>query len=88
VPHATKSIDGKNIANSKDGSGGGMDRMDSGGSSDPFPTEEEERTGKPVADKVRMSPGKRSPKGDDWEPDNDTMEDAGYNPRKFEDDED
>jgi RNA polymerase-binding transcription factor DksA len=91
VPHATKSIDGKNIANSNSGrdavsdGGPGIDTFSDG-------PEEERNTPKPVSDKVRgvSNKAKRPPNGEDWEPDNDTMEDAGYNPpRKFDgDDED
>ena len=84
VPHATKSIDGKNIANSgKDASQETAgDFFNAGG-------EEGERpAGKPIGDKVRL-PGKRpsAPGGsDDWEIDNESMEDAGYERRKFEED--
>lgn len=84
VPHATKSIDGKNIANSgKDASQETAgDFFNAGG-------EEGERpAGKPIGDKVRL-PGKRpsAPGGnDEWEIDNESMEDAGYERRKFEED--
>ena len=83
VPHATKSIDGKNMANSgKDVAAEGANEFFNGG-------EEGERpSGKPIGDKVRLS-GKRptQPNGDDWEIDNETMEDAGYERRKFSEDE-
>lgn len=84
VPHATKSVDGKNIANS------GKDiPLDASGSNDLFGiSEENDRpTGKPIGDKVRL-PGTKRPSrsGDDWEIDNETMEDAGYSNRKFDDD--
>ncbi len=85
VPHATKSIDGKNIANS----GKEISSDQSGG--DPFiATDDSDRpSGKPIGDKVRIPSSKRTPRGtgDDWEIDNETMEDAGYNNRKFDDDE-
>jgi RNA polymerase-binding transcription factor DksA len=85
VPHATKSIDGKNIANS--GKQGG-----SGGSNELFnPLDAEDRpTGKPIGDKVRLPQGKRPSQtnGEDWEMDNESLESAGYNKRKFEDDDD
>jgi DnaK suppressor protein len=85
VPHATKSVDGKNIANA-----GAPIPVEA--SNDPFgpPTEEAEprRNGKPIGDKVRIPASKR-PKadGEEWEGDN--IEDGGnYNGRKFEDDND
>jgi hypothetical protein len=86
VPHATKSIDGKNLANSgkEGGSDASGDFFNAGGGED-----SERPSGKPIGDKVRL-PGKRPgtpPNGDDWEIDNETMEDAGYERRKFEEDE-
>jgi DnaK suppressor protein len=84
VPHATKSIDGKNLANS-----GKEFTSDNTGDFFTTGTEDTERpSGKPIGDKVRL-PGKRptQPNGDDWEIDNETIEDAGYDRRKFEDDE-
>jgi RNA polymerase-binding transcription factor DksA len=72
VPHATKSVDGKNIAN--------KNKVPPGteGESDAFPTEESARpAGKPVADQVRLS-APRTKASDDWELDNETLEDAGY----------
>ncbi|MBV6440403.1 MAG: RNA polymerase-binding transcription factor DksA [Saprospiraceae bacterium] len=84
VPHATKSVDGKNIANA------GMRDVSGESGSDVFnASDDEERpVGKPIGDKVRLSNGKRParPAGDDWEMDNETLEDAGYDKRKFEDD--
>ncbi len=85
VPHATKSIDGKNIANAQKDSS-----ADSGGA-DAFgaPVEEGNRpVTKPIGDKVRLPAGKRpSAGGEEWEMDNETMEDSGYTPRqKFDDD--
>ncbi|MBL7805067.1 MAG: TraR/DksA family transcriptional regulator [Saprospiraceae bacterium] len=78
VPHATKSIDGKNIANA------GKEVPLEGGDGEAFPGTDE-RPAKPIGDKVRIASGKRPPRngGDDWEPDNESMEDAGYT-RKFE----
>lgn len=84
VPHATKSIDGKNLANS-----GKEFTSDNTGDFFTTGTEDTERpSGKPIGDKVRL-PGKRPTQtnGDDWEIDNETIEDAGYDRRKFEDDE-
>jgi RNA polymerase-binding transcription factor DksA len=86
VPHATKSIDGKNIANS------GKENPADSNPADPFGAvgENTERpVGKPIGDKVRLPQGKRPgrPGGEDWEADNETMDDAGaYSNRKFEDD--
>jgi hypothetical protein len=85
VPHATKSVDGKNIANS----GQRGDLTSDSGESFPTTGEEGERpAGKPIGDKIRLANGKRPARnaGDDWEMDNETMEDAGYNNRKFDDD--
>lgn len=86
VPHATKSIDGKNIANS------GREVRGDFGNDDFFPGENEEKSApaRPVADKVRMGGGKKPAKsgGEDWEIDNESIEDAGYQRRKFDEDED
>jgi len=73
VPHATKSVDGKNIANkSKTGVPEGE------ASAEGFGFEEAKRPpGKPIGDKVRV-PGTRAANGEDWELDNETLEDAGY----------
>ncbi len=85
VPHATKSVDGKNIANS-----GGRSEAVGESSHDPFlASDDADRpAGKPIGDKVRLPSGKRPvrPGGDDWEVDNETLEDAGYDKRKFDDD--
>lgn len=85
VPHATKSIDGKNMANTSRENGIG-----SGNTGDFFAGgESEERSGgKPIGDKVRLPNGKRpgSGGGEDWEMDNETIEDAGYQRRKGDDD--
>ena len=84
VPHATKSIDGKNIANS------GKPAVVTG--NDPFNAldSEERPSGKPIGDKVRLPQGKRPSQanGEDWEMDNESLESAGYNKRKFEDEDD
>lgn len=84
VPHATKSIDGKNLANS-----GKEYATDTTGDFFTTGVEENDRPiGKPIGDKVRL-PGKRptQPNGDDWESENETLEDTSYDRRKFEDDE-
>ena len=87
VPHATKSIDGKNIANSGRETGG-----DSSGNDAFGPIEEggSRPSAKPIGDKVRLPSAKRpsSGSGDDWDMDNDSMEDPGYtkNTRKNDDD--
>ncbi len=86
VPHATKSIDGKNIANANKetppadsattdpfGNDGGFGR--------PAP--------KPVSDKVRIPAGKLPRTGaEDWEIGSDAMEDARLRMQKPEEDED
>lgn len=84
VPHATKSIDGKQISNS----------AREGGHSTPqerefFDIENKERpAGKPLGDKVRVASKRGNGQGgDDWEPNNETMEDAGYQRRKFDEEE-
>ncbi len=85
VPHATKSIDGKNIANSS------KDLPSDTAGNELFGTPGEESSrpaSKPIGDKVRLPISKRpSSGGEDWEIDNESMEDAGYNARKFDDDE-
>lgn len=84
VPHATKSMDGKAQASASarptPGVGGGGDSYDMDG--------EDRPSGKPIGDKVRLTNGKRPAQasGDDWEMDNETLEDAGYNRRKNDDD--
>lgn len=83
VPHATKSIDGKAMANASS-------RPATGAGGEGFDLDSEDRpSGKPIGDKVRLSNGKRPThsSGDDWEIDNETLEDAGYTRRKTEDDE-
>jgi RNA polymerase-binding transcription factor DksA len=85
VPHATKSVDGKNIANAGHREGG-----ESGGDAFNSSDDDDRPSGKPIGDKVRLPIGKRPASranGDDWEVDNESMEDAGYEKRKFEDDE-
>lgn len=86
VPHATKSIDGKNIANAA------KPAQVDGGSSGGGDSDEERPSGKPIGDKVRLPQGKRPSRGggggEDWEIDNETMEDAGYQNRKFEEGDD
>jgi RNA polymerase-binding transcription factor DksA len=87
VPHATKSVDGKNIANAGLRDASGESGADAFGSTD----DSDRPAGKPIGDKVRLPNGKRPSRGgsggDDWEVDNETLEDAGYEKRKFDDDE-
>jgi RNA polymerase-binding protein DksA len=75
VPHATKSVDGKNIANSS------VPRPADQTSKDPFSGLEDDKKGpaKAIGNKVRI-PGANVPKksGEDWEPDNETLENAGF----------
>ncbi|MFN0035222.1 MAG: TraR/DksA family transcriptional regulator [Saprospiraceae bacterium] len=83
VPHATKSMDGKAQSSTT------ARPTQTGGSSDPFDADLEERSaGKPIGDKVRLTNGKRPThaSGDDWEIDNEALEDAGYTRRKNDDD--
>lgn len=83
VPHATKSIDGKNIANA-----GKEAPSESGSEAFGNPEEDNRPAAKPIGDKVRL-PGAKRPavSKEDWEMDNETMEDAGYTGRqKFDDD--
>jgi len=86
VPHATKSIDGKNIANSNKPSTAVSDAEAFNG------TDAADRpAGKPIGDKVRLPQGKRPTRNgsaDEWEIDNESLEGAGYNKRKFDDDDD
>lgn len=86
VPHATKSVDGKQIANSGKDSTVEVPGVDAFGN----PEENERTPGKPVSDKVRLANNGKRPSrgGEDWEPDNETMEDAGYTNRKFEENDD
>ena len=85
VPHATKSIDGKNIANAQ------RDVPSETGGSDGFgpPPEDGPRPAtKPIGDKVRLPAGKRPAAGggEEWEMDNEAMEDTPrYNTQKFDD---
>ena len=86
VPHATKSIDGKNMSNSNSPREISQNNSSSG---DFFPggDDDDRPAGKPIGDKVRLSGGKRpAAGGEDWEMDNETIEDAGYQRRKYEDD--
>ncbi|MCC6413079.1 MAG: hypothetical protein IT270_15555 [Saprospiraceae bacterium] len=88
VPHATKSIDGKNIANANAAPSGDTNVTTS--AADPFLDDSERPAAKPVADKVRLPNAKRTRPGasnDDWEADNETLEDSGYTNKKFDDDE-
>ena len=86
VPHATKSVDGKNIANAGHRDTSGEAGGEAFGNSD----DDERPAGNPIGDKVRLPNGKRPSRGggggDDWEIDNETLEDAGYDKRKFDDD--
>ncbi len=87
VPHATKSIDGKNLANAGKDLPPGVS-----GNEDPFAgsPDDDRPIGKPIGDKVRLPNNKRPSRngGDEWEADNETMEDAGYQKRtKFDDEE-
>lgn len=85
VPHATKSIDGKNMTSAREMTGGSGNTGDffAGGESEDRPV------GKPIGDKVRLPNGKRpGGSGEDWEMDNETIEDAGYQRRKNDDDDD
>jgi DnaK suppressor protein len=81
VPHATKSVDGKLIANKNKPVGSAAPTAASstveGG--DPFGTEEKRPAGKPIGNKVRLG-GMKSKNGrsEEWEVDNETIEDAGY----------
>lgn len=85
VPHATKSVDGKAIANASKPAQPAADAAQ--GAQDgttPRPS------GKPIGDKVRLPQNKRPGRseGEDWEIDNETLEDAGYQNRKFEEGDD
>lgn len=84
VPHATKSVDGKNIANATQSTGGEGEAGHSGHD------EANRPPARPIADKVRHPAVRRSSSNnEDWEVDNESMENAtGYSSnRKFEDDE-
>lgn len=84
VPHATKSIDGKNMANA------GREMHSDSVNSDSFPTLENDRpAGKPIGDKLRLPNAKRpTSSNEEWEGDSETTEEPGYNNRnnKFDDD--
>ena len=84
VPHATKSIDGKNIANAnKDFPG------DSSSKGDPFDNSNSSQPiAKPIGDKVRLPGSKRSRTGgEEWDLGS-SIEDAGYRaPKQDEEDE-
>ncbi len=84
VPHATKSIDGKNMANA------GREMHSDSVNSDSFPTLENDRpAGKPIGDKLRLPNAKRTASSnEEWEGDSETTEEPGYTSRnnKFDDD--
>jgi DnaK suppressor protein len=82
VPHATKSVDGKNIANAHRvipaELEGNVDILGNGSGSRP--------AGKPIGDKVRLPVNQRQSNGtEDWEPDNDNIEGGAYRPAKDDD---
>lgn len=86
VPHATKSVEGKVLDNAN-----APQSVDTSYPNDfPPPADEPAKSARPVGDKVRLGGSKKSAKsGEEWEAfDQESMEDAGYNTRKFEDDED
>lgn len=85
VPHATKSVDGKNLANSGVLSNAAEPSAAYG---TPLSDNDSAIAVKPVSEKVRI-PGSRQnrPAAEEWEMDNETIEDAGYRQRKFEEDE-
>lgn len=76
VPHATKSVDGKILANKNKPSVA----AEPGAETASFSTDDEDRRPaiKPVSDKVRIPGSKRASGEEDWELDNETLEDAGY----------
>lgn len=80
VPHATKSMEGKTIANAGK-------EVPAEGSVDAFGEETERPAAKPIGDKVRLSINTRvSANGEDWDG-SETMESAeGYTAQKFDDD--
>jgi DnaK suppressor protein len=83
VPHATKSVDGKNIANAHR-----VIPVDSDGNTDAY-NAAARPPGKPIGDKVRLPINKRSANtgSEDWEPDNETIENTTYRRTKDEDEE-
>jgi RNA polymerase-binding protein DksA len=88
VPHATKSVDGKMIAQKNQPQIGGSTVSDTQ-DIDPFGTEDKRPAGKAVGDQVRMSSNIRPSKtrSEEWEVDNETMEDAGYRTTPSDEDE-
>ncbi|MBK8557926.1 MAG: TraR/DksA family transcriptional regulator [Lewinellaceae bacterium] len=81
VPHATKSIDGKNIANANKPAS-----MESSGDAFPELEDADRPAGKPVSEKVRIGKGPRTPKvAEDWEPEAEAPDEAGYETQKFDD---
>lgn len=85
VPHATKSIDGKNLVNS------GREAVSETSLNDPFNPDSDRPIGKPIGDKVRLTNGKRPAAvgGEDWEMDNETIENVGgYSSSRKRDDDD
>jgi len=86
VPHATKSVDGKNMTKNER-----IEQVEESEYRDPFLSaeggEEPRPQGKPVSDRLRVAQPKSPAAADEWEPDNETIEDAGYNLRKLEEDE-
>lgn len=84
VPHATKSVDGKILANKNKPSMA----AEPGAETASFSTDDEDRRPaiKPVSEKVRIPGSKRAGGGEDWELDNETLEDAGYRTPPGEDD--
>ena len=89
VPHATKSIDGKNMTSGSDRDADG-NTSSAANTGDFFAgSETEERpVGKPIGDKVRLPNGKKPGVGggEDWEMDNENLEETGYQRRKNDDD--
>ena len=85
VPHATKSVDGKILANKNKPSAA----AEPGAETASFSTDDEDRRPaiKPVSDKVRIPGSKRASGEEDWELDNETLEDAGYRTPPGDDDE-
>jgi RNA polymerase-binding transcription factor DksA len=87
VPHATKSIDGKNIANANKDL-----PPDNAATSDPFGNDSKSSNRpapKPVSDKVRLPVNKVPRTGaEDWEIGSDAMEEARSRMQKPEDEED
>lgn len=87
VPHATKSMEGKSIANSGRG-----EAPPETGSGDPFgddPDGGSRPPVKPIGDKVRLPNNKRPASGgeEDWDMGGDSLEDPGFSGQKFDDDE-